>query len=77
MPFQKEGEVLPEWNYFEAIIHYCLSNLSTTKTTDLLGEGGCFPMPDYEKGLKRSTGISNNEVKNFFGHQVNRAIKEL
>jgi hypothetical protein len=78
MPFQRDDEQnLPEWDYHEAIIHYCLSNLSITETVKLVGEGGCLPMPNYDKGLKRRKGISNKNLKELFGNQIERSIKQI
>ncbi len=76
MPFQREDEKdLPEWDYQEAIIYYCLSNLSITETYKILVEGEMFPMPDYEKGLKRRSGISDKALKDMFSRNVERIIK--
>ena len=64
--FQKRGEELPEYDYYEAIIRYCLSNLVMAETKELCGEGNKLPGPDYTKGLKRSDGISNKKLKEMF-----------
>jgi hypothetical protein len=58
----KDGEVVPEYDYFEAIVHYCLSSLRyLDKATH-----GKLPMPDYIKGLPRKNGLSNQTLKQFF-----------
>lgn len=64
--FQKKGEELPEYDYYEAIIRYCLSNLVSADSKELCGEGNKMPAPDYTKGLKRSDGISNKKLKEMF-----------
>lgn len=54
----RDEETLPEYDYYEAIIRYCLSNLSNCEVSILCGEGNTLPKPDFEKGLP-----SRNEVQ--------------
>lgn len=62
MSFQKQGTSYPEYDMYEAIIYYCISNLRFIET-DLYGK---LPHPDYVKGLKRRKGISNKILNEFF-----------
>jgi len=62
----KEGkaELLPEYDFYEAVIRYCLSNIRFTPN-DELGDVK-LPKPDYTHGLKRSKGVSKKKLKDFF-----------
>ncbi len=68
--FQERGEELPEWDYDEAIIRYCLSVLQNTDKTTLVGEGNRLPKPNYNMGIKRNKGISNKALMEHFGGEV-------
>ncbi len=63
MPFQKEGTTYPEWDYKEAIIRYCLSSLRFIDK-DVLPK---LPFPDYVRGLKKRSDITNKSLKEHFG----------
>jgi hypothetical protein len=67
---QSKGEVLPKWDYKEAIVRYCLSNLSITDSKTIVGEGGKFPKPNYNMGIKRNKGVSDKALKDYFGGEV-------
>ena len=56
------GETDEEYNYFEAILYYCIAHL---RFIDVKYHGK-LPMPDYEKGLPRKNGISDEDLKKFF-----------
>ena len=62
----RENEKLPTYDYYEAIIRYCLSNLMSTDIKTLVGEGGKLPRPDYTKGLPRKNGINEKKLKEMF-----------
>jgi|ERR1035437_2417260 hypothetical protein len=62
---KNKEEQLPEYDYYEAIVRYCLSNLVSTDLKTLC-ETDKLPPPDYKKGLKRSDGISNKKLKEMF-----------
>jgi len=64
--FNPNKEELPEYDYYEAIVRYCLSNLVSADTKELIGDGNKLPKPDYTKGLKKSDGISNKKLKEMF-----------
>ena len=62
MPFQKEGTIYPEYDFKEAIIWYCISNLRFIGKEKI----SQLPHPDYVNGLKRRKGISNKTLNQFF-----------
>lgn len=62
-----DGKELPEWDYLEAIVRFCLSTLADCRKEILCGEGGRLPMPDYTKGIKRNKGVSNKALEEHFG----------
>jgi len=64
--FERKDEQLPEYDYHEAIVRYCLSNLAITETHKLCDGDKKLPKPDYTKGLKKSDGISNKKLKEMF-----------
>ena len=57
---------LPEWDYYEAIVRYCLSVIRFCDKKTLCGEGGNLPMPDYKNGLAKGKGISKKRIKEHF-----------
>ena len=61
-----KNEELPEYDYYEAIVRYCLSHLVMAEHKELTGDGNRLPKPDYTKGLKKSDGISNKKLKEMF-----------
>lgn len=61
---KKKGETLPEYDYYEAIVRYCLSNLMSTKTSELGIDK--LPMPDYKNGLPRKNGVTEKKLKEMF-----------
>lgn len=63
MPFQKEGTTYPEWDYQEAIVRYCLSNLRFVGKDKLPK----MPFPDYVRGLKKRKDITVKVLKEHFG----------
>ena len=58
---------LPEYDYPEAIIRYCLSNLLSCDKKTLTGdENGKLPMPNYKTGLYKNDGITKKKLKEMF-----------
>jgi hypothetical protein len=66
----RNKEVLPEYDYYEAIVRYCLSNIQCADIKELCGVDR-LPMPDYKKGLPRKNGITDKKLKEFFGEVKN------
>ena len=62
--WRRDNEKLPDYDYYEAIVRYCLSNLSCTEIKNITN--GKLPMPDYIKGLPRKNGITNKKLKEVF-----------
>lgn len=56
---------LPEYDNNEAIVRYCLSNISMLSPNQL-SESGKLPRPDYVKGLPRKNGISDKKINELF-----------
>ena len=53
----------PDYDYWEAIIYYCMSSVCNTEIKDLpMG----FVKPDYKNCLPRRNGISDKDIKRFF-----------
>ena len=63
--FIRKGDVLPEYNYNEAVVRYCLSTLVSTDLKTLCGLDK-LPMPDYKNGLPRKNGITDKKLKEMF-----------
>lgn len=61
----KDSKDLPDYDYYEAIVRYCLSTLVGTEIKAIVGEGK-LPKPDYTKGLPRKNGISDKKLKELF-----------
>lgn len=62
----RKKEVLPEYDYYEAIVRYCLSNIQCADMKELCVITN-LPMPDYKNGLPRKNGISDKKLKEMFG----------
>lgn len=59
----KKDSELPEYDYNEAIVRYCISNLMMTELSEFAKH---LPMPDYKKGLRRPDGVSKKKLKEMF-----------
>lgn len=60
---KKDKEFLPDYDYWEAIIYYCMSAVCNCEIKYLpIG----LVKPDYKKCLPRRNGISNKIIKEFF-----------
>jgi len=62
----KTHKDLPEYDYYEAIVRYCISTLVSTDIKTLVGEGKRLPNPDYKNGLPRKNGITDRKIKEMF-----------
>jgi hypothetical protein len=58
------NETLPKYDQKEAIIRYCMSNVSNCSKKELGVEN--LPFPNYEKGLPRKNGITDKDLKEIF-----------
>ena len=58
-----DDDKLPEWDYHEAIVRYCLSELRFT-SKDKLPK---MPFPNYKDGLPKRKGITIKNLKDHFG----------
>lgn len=67
MRFQKEDTTHPEWDYQEAIVRYCLSELRFLGKDELPCK---LPKPNYNMGIKRNKGISNKSLTDHFDGEV-------
>ncbi len=65
-PFNTGDESkLPDYDFNEAILRYCLSSIKNTETVKLF-EDGRLPKPDYEKGLPRAKNVTNEMLAKSF-----------
>lgn len=64
----KEHETLPEYDYYEAIVRYCMSNVANCDIKTMLGDETKHPpMPVYTKqGLSRPNGLKEKRLKEMF-----------
>ena len=56
---------LPKYDFKEAIVRYCLSNLMSCDIKTLCGVDK-LPKPDYTKGLSRKNGVTNKKINELF-----------
>lgn len=62
----RNNEELPTYDYYEAILRYCLSTLVCADIKSLVGEGNKLPRPDYKNGLPRKNGVTEKKLKEMF-----------
>ena len=62
-PMVDDDSKLPEWDYHEAIVRYCLSALRFTGKDKLPK----MPFPNYKDGLPKRKGITIQDLKKHFG----------
>ena len=60
---------LPEWDYQEAIVRYCISTIKFFKGELVAGEGIKLPRPNYDN-LPRPESVSDEDLDFHFGETV-------
>ena len=60
----RDCENLPDYDYYTAVIYYCLSSISCLSCEEMGIEK--LPKPDYKNVLPRKKGIKDKRINEFF-----------
>lgn len=73
---KEENDSLPEYDYHEAIVRYCLSAIKNTMIDKLVGDLK-LPKPNYKLGLRKPKHITTAMLKQHFPDNVKTDVVKV